>query len=249
MKTKIHSRATIAGLALLATLASPLIGADGGTDAPPPPPSTTDESDGARRDTAPAASRWRSTPLPPGDRTAPAPLERPEDLLARLPTFTVEARTPVLEGRGNYPCSECHEGLDPDPRVRALVEEHDDVALFHGGGRFWCLTCHDADDRDALRSLDGKPISFDQSFLLCGQCHFAAQRDFVGGAHGKRIGTWEGERVLTSCVACHDAHDPSTKLRAPAEIPLTRKAIHARNAHDPVRALVERAAGASDATR
>jgi len=248
MTTKTHTRATIGALALFAMLALLLIGADGGIESPTPL-SSTDGGDDARRDAAPLRTKWRSSPLTSGDRTAPAPLERPEDLLARLPTFTVEARTPVLEGRGNYPCSECHEGLDPDPRARALVEEHDEIALFHGAGRFWCLTCHDADDRDALRSLDGKPISFDQSFLLCGQCHFAAQRDFVGGAHGKRVGNWEGERVLTSCVACHDAHDPSTKLRTPAEIPLTRKAIHSRHAHGPVRSLVERATGGSDATR
>jgi hypothetical protein len=63
--------------------------------------------------------------------------------------------------------------------------------------------------------LKGDPIDFDQSFLLCGQCHFEQQRDFFYGAHGKRLGTWNGPRNVMACTGCHDAHDPSLKERKP----------------------------------
>jgi hypothetical protein len=191
------------------------------------------ETDG---DTKPADEKpnpWRSRAVPLDEGDAPALLETPEALLARLPPFTVQPRTPVLKENGMFPCSECHEGMDADLTVRELVEEHDTLKLFHGAGRFWCHTCHDPTNRDVLRSLDGKPISYDQSFLLCGQCHFAAQRDFVYGAHGKRIGNWQGERVIAPCTSCHDAHSPSIKARAPALIPKTRREIHGRLPHGP----------------
>jgi uncharacterized CHY-type Zn-finger protein len=199
-------------------------------------------ADAKSRDEKP--NKWRSRAVPVVEGDAPAPLESPEDLLARLPTFAVQPRTPVLKENGMYPCSECHEGLDPDFTVRELVEEHDTLKLFHGGGRFWCHTCHDPVNRDVLVSLDKKPISFDQSFLLCGQCHFEAQRDFVHGAHGKRIGNWQGERVIAPCTSCHDAHSPSIKPRAPADIPRTRREIHGRT--PAVLSTKEHANGAHD---
>ena len=37
----------------------------------------------------------------------------------------------------------------------------------------WCLDCHLGKDRDTLRSVSGERIDFDQSYLLCGQCHSA----------------------------------------------------------------------------
>ncbi len=150
--------------------------------------------------------------------TAEAPaaptLDKPTDLLARFPALVAEGRKDKMDA---YPCSECHdESLAPNPTERVLTENHDDIVLKHGGGRFWCTTCHGASaDKDSLVSLKGQPIDFDQSYLLCGQCHFQQQRDFFYGAHGKRLGSWRGERKVAACTSCHDAHDPSIKPRKP----------------------------------
>lgn len=166
--------------------------------------------------------------------TAPEPASKPSAepppaAAARAPLpFTVQARSSVLEEHGSYPCKECHdESLPTDAKERAMPEDHGDIDLKHGGGRFWCLTCHDADNRDVLHGLKGQPITFDEPFLLCGQCHFRRQRDFFFGAHGKRVGTWQGERVLTPCTACHNAHDPSIKPRKPYRAERLRAGLQA----------------------
>lgn len=158
-------------------------------------------------------------------------------VVARKPLpFTVQARLPQLEEHGTFPCKECHdESLPTDPKERAMPEDHGDIDLKHGGGRFWCLTCHDADNRDVLRGLKGQPIAFDEQFLLCGQCHFRRQRDFLFGAHGKRIGSWQGERVLAPCTSCHDAHDPSIKPRKPYRADRLRDGLRTeRRTHAPL---------------
>ncbi len=148
------------------------------------------------------------------------------------PPFQVLARKELLE---NYPCSDCHEDEPVNRKERRLTEEHEDIVLKHGAGRFWCLTCHGSRSKDALTSLKGKPIDFDQAFVLCGQCHFQRQKDWYFGGHGKRagawpephmiplthdklrvadrsrIGQWRGARVLLSCPTCHNPHSPAIK--------------------------------------
>lgn len=117
-----------------------------------------------------------------------------------------------------YPCMECHEDQETNPKERELTEEHDDFKLEHGGGRFWCITCHLEKNRDFLRSLKNEKIDFNASYLLCGQCHSPRQKDWYMGAHGKRVGTWYGERLILLCVECHNPHSPSIK-RKPADPP------------------------------
>lgn len=159
----------------------------------------------------------------------PVQLEDPREVLEQYPPFTVSLRIPVLEDEGLYPCSDCHDGdfVVTNPTVRELVEMHDtdEIQLQHGGGRFWCLTCHHSDDRDSLASLKGQPISFNESFLLCGQCHFERQQDFFKGAHGKRLGNWQGERLMEVCTGCHDPHDPAIKPRKPFAPPALRAGL------------------------
>ena len=138
------------------------------------------------------------------------------------PTFTVPLRKEDLE---YYPCAECHEDEPGNPKERILEEEHEDVRLEHGGGRFWCLTCHGSKDKNTLTSLKGLAIDFDQAFLLCGQCHFQRQKDWYFGGHGKRIGTWQKPRVIYSCPKCHDPHSPSIKPFVPAPPPLARAGL------------------------
>jgi hypothetical protein len=158
--------------------------------------------------TEPAPHTAAPAVLTPLEQVQRAPHPAPRDPLP----YTVVARLPVLEEHGNYPCKECHdESLVTDPKERELPDDHSDIALKHGGGRFWCLTCHDPDDRDSLRGLKGQKIGFDESYELCGQCHFRRQR----------------ERVLTPCTSCHDAHDPSIKPKKPYRADRLRPGLHA----------------------
>lgn len=138
------------------------------------------------------------------------------------PPFSVISRKEEFE---LYPCSECHEDEEPNPLERELEDEHEDLVLEHGGGRFWCLTCHLEKNRDQLTSLNDTPIDFDTSFLLCGQCHFEQQKDWYFGGHGKRIGTWKGPRVIRSCPECHDPHSPSIKPFTPKPPPKVRTGL------------------------
>ena len=37
----------------------------------------------------------------------------------------------------------------------------------------------------------------------------------VGGAHGKRLSYWAGQRVVTNCASCHNPHSPRFEKRWP----------------------------------
>ena len=156
--------------------------------------------------------------------------ETPEVVFEKLlsfekyaPAFKVKLRKESqLE---SYPCMDCHEDEETNLEIRELEEEHDELTLEHGGERFWCLTCHQPDNRDYLRSLKNNAIDFDQSYRLCGQCHFQRQKDWFFGAHGKRVGNWMGERKLYLCTECHDPHSPSIKPIKPNPPPKVRKGL------------------------
>ena len=161
--------------------------------------------------------------------------------IAEAPPFRATTREEHLD---YYPCSDCHEDQVTNRNVRKLSEEHEDLDFQHGGGRFWCYdACHNPKDMDHLVSLHGEPISYNESYKLCGQCHFQRQKDWYFGGHGKRagsfedprevplvaseidfsdresIGTWRGERVLHNCTDCHNAHSPSIKPYEPSPPP------------------------------
>jgi hypothetical protein len=155
------------------------------------------------------------------DGALTASLQRSEPYLP----FQVASRIEVLETGDFYPCSDCHDDQVSNPKIRELEEEHDDIATEHGGGRFWCLTCHHPEDKDTLINMKGEVVSFDESFQLCGQCHYKNERDFYTGAHGKRTGSWQADRTLTTCVECHDPHSPSIKQRKALSPPPVRTGL------------------------
>lgn len=145
-----------------------------------------------------------------------------------LPYTVVPRKSAILL----YPCNMCHNLLPPpDLRVRKLRAIPDPKAaphqatLRHGGGRFWCNECHFVKDREFLRTLDNKKLSFDESPALCGQCHGQQHRDWAHGAHGKRVAGWTGERQLYACTHCHDPHEPKLDPRAPAPPPPLRAGL------------------------
>jgi len=100
--------------------------------------------------------------------------------------------------------------------------------LVHGGGNLWCLNCHDADNRDSLVKMNGELLTFNQSQLLCGECHGPKLRDWEKGIHGKTIGYWDpalgdaDSTVRLLCVECHLPHRPAFPSYLPMPAPVQR---------------------------
>ncbi|MFQ5748221.1 MAG: hypothetical protein ACE5H3_02055 [Planctomycetota bacterium] len=121
---------------------------------------------------------------------------------------------------GVFPCSDCHEKGDPgDTERRPLEMAHTEIVLHHDAENRWCLDCHDAGDRDQLHLASGAPVSFEESYRLCGQCHGDKYRDWKLGVHGRRTGMWNGRKEYLLCVNCHDAHSPHFKPLKPKPAP------------------------------
>ena len=166
---------------------------------------------------------------------------------AEAPKFKV---IPRMDRIRNYPCTKCHDNKFVDRRVRELQDEHTKIVFEHGGGRFWCYdACHKGTDMDNLVSLRGRPVSYDESYKVCGQCHYQ-RLDWYFGGHGKRqgawenqheipkvadelkvedrdqIGRWQGERMILNCTECHDPHSPSIKPFEPSPPPKARAGLY-----------------------
>ena len=127
---------------------------------------------------------------------------------------------PPWSESGYFPCTECHADLDLNEEPRVLEEMHDDIEINHGPSDRWCLDCHNPDDRDVLRLINGRLISFDESYLLCGQCHGTIFRDWRQGIHGRRQGYWNGGKSYLLCAHCHDPHAPAFHAIAPLPPPV-----------------------------
>ena len=108
-----------------------------------------------------------------------------------------------------------------------MREAHPGLMLAHAPAENMdCRTCHDPDNLDQLRLGNDEPVSFDHAYLVCASCHFEQARDWAGGAHGKRLAGWRGERVVSNCTSCHDPHRPGFEQRWPAKTPrIPRKAM------------------------
>jgi hypothetical protein len=143
-------------------------------------------------------------------------------LFVGMPAFEV---IPSQQNPNMHPCSNCHQWVKGNPEPRKLQKPHDDFELehgLHGKGRFWCFTCHDLNGKGGLKTLEGDPLDFADAYLLCSQCHADKARDWVYGAHGKRVSNWQGPRQVYSCTACHYQHRPGFKPREPQPGPVVR---------------------------
>jgi len=128
--------------------------------------------------------------------------------------FLVEPRKPEIE---RFKCSQCHNNKEVKvPRAAEMA--HGDIVLDHGGkGKpLDCFTCHNKADRDFLITKKGDKIDMDHSYQMCGQCHFREKKDWVGGAHGKRVSYWAGQRVVKNCASCHNPHSPHFEKQWPS---------------------------------
>ena len=158
-------------------------------------------------------------------RTSPPVSQATGQGTPRQPADSAELRVEVPPppfSDGIFPCSDCHnpKDLPPNPTRRPLTDAHDDIVLKHDEEHRWCLDCHDADNRDRLHLASGAPVSFEESYRLCGQCHGEKYRDWRAGVHGRRVGLWNGAKQYLLCVHCHSPHQPRFKPLAPKPAPL-----------------------------
>jgi hypothetical protein len=108
-------------------------------------------------------------------------------------------------------CTTCHPADIQPPHV--------DIVLDHAEEQRGCLDCHDERDRDQLRLVNGDPVSFAESYRLCGQCHGPKLRDWKLGLHGKRTGEWDGVQEYRLCANCHSPHSPQYRAMIPMRRP------------------------------
>lgn len=129
-------------------------------------------------------------------------------------SFYVHERKSLIT---KYACTNCHSVDLDELKATSTSFPHSDIKLFHANfDTMNCLTCHNQESFDDLRSTTNKKIDFDSSYKLCSQCHSSQFKDWKGGAHGKRIGGWVPPRVSKTCVECHNPHSPSFESRIPA---------------------------------
>ena len=129
--------------------------------------------------------------------------------------FFVAERTSKMS---QFACSSCHEGELPARQEGQARSElmHLDIEMKHAAGSIMdCRTCHNEKDMDTLRLNNGTPVSFNHAYKMCSQCHFEQGKDWAGGAHGKRLHSWYGKRVVMNCTECHDPHSPAFDQRHP----------------------------------
>ncbi len=128
--------------------------------------------------------------------------------------FYTQARKDKME---RFECSSCH--TDDGATINDTREAvHGNIKLNHGAvtNPDACDTCHNMSDRNYLATEAVAKIDFDHSYQLCGTCHFRQKKDWVGGAHGKRIQNWAGKRAVLNCASCHSPHSPRFAKRWPA---------------------------------
>ncbi|WP_233164095.1 cytochrome c3 family protein [Snuella sedimenti] len=129
-------------------------------------------------------------------------------------TFLIPERKSHIK---SFKCTECHTKPLKELQKGLYKKAHWDIELDHANSNTMnCITCHDANNMDALRSLTGNNIDFNRSYNLCNQCHTKQFEDWKGGAHGKRIGGWAPPRAAMTCVNCHNPHKPHFESRWPA---------------------------------
>lgn len=123
-----------------------------------------------------------------------------------------------------YPCTTCHAGTRVTMAARRAPDVHHDIQPVHPDtGATICATCHAPENAELLVLMEGRRAPLDQSYRLCGQCHFVQADAWAGGGHGKRLDGWEGRRIVMSCTDCHDPHQPGVRPRIPFRAPVLER--------------------------
>lgn len=118
----------------------------------------------------------------------------------------VPPRQKALE---NFPCQECHVNIDEaNSGVAPRTKTHSGMRFLHMDKIEQCNLCHPSEDMDTLRLVDGRTVTFNESYQLCGQCHGEKLGDWKKNLHGKQVGSWRALAHRYSCVDCHEPHSP-----------------------------------------
>ncbi|MBQ4820964.1 cytochrome C [Aquimarina sp. MMG016] len=130
-------------------------------------------------------------------------------------TFLIPERKSQIK---QYACTECHsKPLQEMQSNDGAKKAHWDIKLAHADlNTMNCISCHDGDNMDNLKSLTGNTINFNRSYKLCSQCHTNQFEDWKGGAHGKKVAGWAPPRASMTCVNCHNPHQPAFESRWPS---------------------------------
>lgn len=117
----------------------------------------------------------------------------------------------------SFPCSECHSVDLANLKNGEDKKAHWDISIEHASESVMnCQSCHSESSPNHLTSNTGALIDFNESYRLCAQCHSPQYKEWLGGAHGKRVDSWVPPRISYSCTNCHNPHDPSFGHRWPA---------------------------------
>jgi hypothetical protein len=164
-------------------------------------------------------------------KETPAPRPGPPALaaIASVPARGIDTEQPffVTDRRDEwvqFPCTSCHtDSLAAPGNISSEVARrtmHVDIQIQHAEAETMdCRTCHHPENLDQLRLNDGTPITFNEVYRLCAQCHFQQVQDWAGGAHGKRVLAWQGKRIVKQCTDCHNPHAPALKKQWPVLYP------------------------------
>jgi hypothetical protein len=120
-----------------------------------------------------------------------------------------------------YPCTSCHAGRRLVLAARRVPDAHHDIQPVHPDRTgAVCSTCHAEEDVALLALTGGGRAPLDESYRLCGECHFPEAGAWAGGGHGKRLDGWQGRRIVMACPDCHDPHQPAIQPRIPFRAPV-----------------------------
>ncbi|MGB0869227.1 MAG: cytochrome C [Flavobacteriales bacterium] len=129
-------------------------------------------------------------------------------------TFLIPERKSQIQ---SFECSSCHTSDINKMKEGMGKKAHWNMEIKHANANVMtCLTCHNGDDMNTLKSITGQSIDMNLSYKVCSQCHTTQFEDWKGGAHGKKLGGWSTPRVSNSCVNCHNPHSPSHEKKWPA---------------------------------
>lgn len=136
-------------------------------------------------------------------------------------TFLIPERKGLIK---SYACTECHTKPLDELQTSNDKKAHWDIELVHANENTMnCVTCHNGNDMDQLKSLTGQKIDYNRSYNVCSQCHPQQFEDWKGGAHGKSLLTWAPPRASMTCVNCHNPHSPGFKSKWPAQFNLQKE--------------------------
>ncbi|MBA6157304.1 cytochrome C [Tenacibaculum sp. S7007] len=129
-------------------------------------------------------------------------------------TFLIPTRKDKIK---SYKCTECHTQPLAKMQTNDIKKAHWNIKINHADANTMnCVTCHNSDNMNDLKSITGHSIDLNKSYKLCSQCHQKQYKDWTGGAHGKRIESWANPRASMTCVNCHNPHSPGFDTKWPA---------------------------------